>query len=223
MNERFIGYVRVSTSKQGILGLGIEGQRMAIQRFLKDTNSEMIAEFAEVESGKLRERKELQKAIDLCRREKATLLIAKLDRLARNLLFLLQLKDSGVQFKALDCQFADSFTVTLMALLAEREAQITSQRTKDALKAARLRGVRLGNPNPAQAIQEAVKGNQSAADDYARKLLPVIKELRKAHVTSLRGIAHCLNVRGFKSRTGKPFQAQTVKNIMRYLPANASN
>ena len=113
----------------------------------------MLAEFAEVESGKRANREELMKAIALCRKQKATLVIAKLDRLARNAAFLLNLRDSGVDFVAVDMPHADKFTVGIMALVAEKERDLISQRTKDGLAAAKRRGIRLGNPNPAEAIR----------------------------------------------------------------------
>ena len=143
MTPKFVSYYRVSTNKQGINGLGMDAQRDAVARYLSGVNGCLIAEFAEVETGKRSKREEMDKAIALCRKEGATLLIAKLDRLARNAAFLLSLRDSGVDFIATDMPHADRFTVGIMALLAEKEAEMISQRTKDGLAAAKRRGTKL--------------------------------------------------------------------------------
>ena len=152
-------------------------------------------------------------AVALCRKQGATLLIAKLDRLARNAAFLLNLRDSGVDFIATDMPHADKFTVGIMALVAEKERDLISQRTRDGLAAARRRGIKLGNPRPTQALMAAQIVNLARADAYAQTLAPIIKEIRAAHVTSLRGIAQCLNARGFKTPNGKVFMPQSVKNL----------
>jgi Resolvase, N terminal domain/Recombinase len=117
-------------------------------------------------------------------------------------------------FVATDMPHADKFTVGIMALLAEKEADMISQRTRDGLAAARRRGIRLGNPHPAQALKVAQTANLARADAYAKSLLPVIKEIRAAHVTTLRKLAQCLNARGFKTPNGKAFKAQSVKNLV---------
>jgi len=214
MTGKFVGYYRVSTTKQGINGLGMDAQRNAVMNYLNGGNWKLLAEFAEVETGKRNDRQELAKAIALCREEAATLLIAKLDRLARNAAFLLNLRDSGVDFIATDMPHADKFTVGIMALVAEKERDMISQRTKDGLAAAKRRGIKLGNPRPAQALKVAQTANLARADAYAQSLLPVIQEIRAAHVTTLRKIAQCLNARGFKTPNNKAFKAQSVKNLL---------
>jgi DNA invertase Pin-like site-specific DNA recombinase len=214
MKGKFVAYYRVSTQKQGINGLGMDAQRHSVMNYLDGGNWKLIAEFAEVETGKRSDRQELAKAIALCRKERATLVIAKLDRLARNAAFLLNLRDSGVDFIAVDMPHADRFTVGIMALVAEKERDMISQRTKDGLAAAKRRGTKLGNPRPAEAVKRAVKVNRQRADTYAASLVPVIQQIQKAHVSSLRGIAQCLNARGFKTPNGKAFAAQSVKNIL---------
>ena len=214
MNGKYVAYYRVSTSKQGINGLGMDAQKEAINRYLNGGNWKLIAEFAEVESGKVKDRQELQKALEMCRKEKATLLIAKLDRLARNAAFLLNLQDSSVKFTAVDMPYADNFTVGIMALVAQKERELISERTKAGLAAAKRRGTRLGNPNPKEAVKRAVKANVARANGYAERLSPVIKEIQAAHVASLRGIAKCLNARGFKTPNGNAFAAQSVKNLL---------
>ena len=214
MNGKFVAYYRVSTIKQGMNGLGMESQKEFIKNYLNGGKWELIGEFAEVESGKNDNREELQKAVALCRKRKATLVIAKLDRLARNAAFLLNLRDSGVDFVAVDMPHADKFTVGIMALVAEKERDLISQRTKDGLAAAKRRGIKLGNPNPAKAIQCALEANVKRANRYAENLLPVVREIQGAGVATLRGIANCLNVRGFKTPRGGAFAAQSVKNLL---------
>jgi len=214
MKGKFVAYYRVSTTKQGVNGLGMEAQKDAVRNFLNGGNWKLLAEFAEVESGKRNNREELLKAIALCRKEKATLLIAKLDRLARNAAFLLNLRDSGIDFIAVDMPSADKFTVGIMALVAEKERDMISQRTKDGLAVARKRGIKLGNPRPMKAVKRAVAANKERADAYAVKLAGVIREIQNGHVASLRGVAQCLNARGFKTPNCKEFAAQSVKNIL---------
>ncbi|MGA2862940.1 MAG: recombinase family protein [Verrucomicrobiota bacterium] len=222
VNGKFVAYYRVSTTKQGINGLGMDAQKQAVANYLDDGNWKLLAEFAEVESGKRSTRQELAKAIALCRKEKAVLLIAKLDRLARNAAFLLNLRDSGVDFIAVDMPHADKFTVGIMALVAEKERDMISQRTKDGLAAAKRRGTKLGNPRPSEAVKRAVTVNIKRAGAYAENLAPVIQEIQKAHVTTLRGIAQCLNARGFKTPNGKAFAAQSVKNLLARLPGSGA-
>jgi DNA invertase Pin-like site-specific DNA recombinase len=215
MNINYAGYFRVSTEKQGIRGLGMAAQREAVHSFLRNANAKLIAEFAEVESGKQADnRPELQKALDFCRKNNTTLLIAKLDRLSRNASFLLNLQESGVKFVAVDMPHADNFTVGILALVAQKEREMISSRTKNSLLALKKSGKRLGNPNPEIASKIAVERNQELADAFAEKMGEIIKEIREAGITSLAGIAHCLNVRGFKTRNGNEFKAQTVKNLV---------
>ena len=214
MTGKFVAYFRVSTTKQGINGLGMDAQRNAVMNYLNGGDWKLMAEFAEVESGKRKDRPELVKAVALCRKEGATLLIAKLDRLARNAAFLLNLRDSGVDFIAVDMPHADKFTVGIMALVAEKERDMISQRTRDGLAAARRRGIKLGNPRPAQALKAAQTVNLERADAYAQRIAPIVKEIRAAHVTTLRGIAQCLNARGFTTPNGKAFKPQSVKNLV---------
>jgi len=214
MTGKFVAYFRVSTTKQGIDGLGMDAQRNAIRNYLNGGDWKLLGEFAEVESGKRKDRPELIKAVALCRKEGATLLIAKLDRLARNAAFLLNLRDSGVDFIATDMPHADKFTVGIMALVAEKERDLISQRTRDGLASARRRGIKLGNPRPAKALIAAHRVNTERADAYASSMMTVVHEIRAAHVSTLRGIAQCLNARGFKTPNGKMFKPQSVKNLV---------
>jgi DNA invertase Pin-like site-specific DNA recombinase len=209
--KEFIAYYRVSTQMQGINGLGMAAQKTAVERFLN--GMQPLAEFAEVETGKRNDRVELQKAITLCRKQKATLVIARLDRLTRNAAFLLSLRDSGVDFICCDMPHADKFTIGILALVAEKERDMISERTKAGLAAAKRRGIRLGNPRIEIAREGAILARQQRSQEFAAKMLPVLGQLQKAGVTSLRKIAECLNARGFKSPSGKEFTATSVFNL----------
>ena len=214
MNGQVVAYYRVSTTKQGINGLGMEAQKQAVKKYLVGKDVDLISEFAEVESGKNTNRQELQKALKLCQRTKATLLIAKLDRLARNAGFLLSLRDAGVNFVAVDMPYANRMVIGVMALVAEQERELISERTKAGLAEAKRRGTRLGNPSPRVAIKLAVESNLRRANKFAGELYPVVKQIQKSGVKSLRGIAECLSNRGFKTSNGKLFKAQSVKNLV---------
>ncbi|MEI7606418.1 MAG: recombinase family protein [Rhodospirillaceae bacterium] len=195
----FVVYLRVSTQEQGRSGLGIEAQREAVQRYLNGGDWQVVAEFVEVESGKRNDRPQLAKALATCRRMKATLIIAKLDRLARNVAFIANLMDAGVDFIAVDNPTATRFTLHILAAVAEHEAAMISTRTKAALAAAKSRGVLLGKPENLTATarehgQVLGRGSQrSAADAFAADLQPVIDEIRAGGVSSLSGIARELN------------------------------
>ena len=145
---KFVAYFRVSTDKQGKSGLGLDAQRHAVQQYLNGGTWSLIGEFTEIESGKRNERPELAKALAACKRQKAKLVIAKLDRLSRNLAFIATLMDSGVEFIAVDNPHANKLTVHILAAVAQHEREVIAQRTKDALQAAKARGVVLGNPSP---------------------------------------------------------------------------
>jgi len=214
MKEQFVAYYRVSTTKQGINGLGMDAQKQAVKNYLNGGSGALVAEFAEVESGKKVDRRELQSALELCRKTKATLLIAKLDRLARNAGFLLSLRDAGVNFVAVDMPHANRMVIGVMALVAEQERELISERTKAGLAAAKRRGTRLGNPTLHLAVKMAGKRNSELANGFASDIRETIEEIRQAGMTSLRQIAHCLNVRGFKTRNGKRFAPQSVKNLI---------
>jgi DNA invertase Pin-like site-specific DNA recombinase len=217
MKNECVSYLRVSTNKQGIGGLGIDAQRNAVANFINSNGGKLVAEFAEVESGKRKDRPELDKAIALCRKTKARLIIAKLDRLARNAAFVLNLKDSGVDFVAVDAPHANRLTITILAAVAEQERDWISERTKAGLAAAARRGIKLGNPNLDKVRSKAIAANQARANKFALKLAPVVREIQKAGVTTLRGIAECLNARGYKTALGKAFTRQAVANVMQRM------
>jgi DNA invertase Pin-like site-specific DNA recombinase len=216
---KFISYLRVSTTKQGQSGLGLEAQRKAVTNFLNGGNWTLLAEFVEVESGKKNDRPELNKALAHCKLTGATLVIAKLDRLSRNAHFLLGLQEAGVHFIAADMPTANELTVGIMALVAQEERKAISARTKAALAAAKERGVKLGCPNGAAHLRqygnelgvEAVKRN---ADERAWKLANVVKEIQAKGITSLKGIADELNRMGVTTARGGAWYASSVKNLL---------
>lgn len=173
-------------------------------------------EFSEVESGKYSDtdRPQLAAALDYCKRNKATLVIAKLDRLARNAEFLLRLQNSGVDFVCCDCPNADRFTVGILALVAQRERELISERTRLGLAAAKTKGVKLGTPNPEKAVAAMVEANKSAKTEFIGRVKPLIQEIQAAGVKTLQGIADCLNRRGIPTRSGKTWHPSTVRNII---------
>src|SRR5258708_2007073 len=143
-NGKFVSYLRVSTARQGASGLGLEAQRAAVTGYLNGGEWTLVQELVEVESGKRNDRSVLAEALRLCRKHKATLVIAKLDRLARNVAFISNLMKSGVEFVAVDMPSANRFVVHILAAVAEQEAEAISKRTKAALAAAKARGTQLG-------------------------------------------------------------------------------
>jgi DNA invertase Pin-like site-specific DNA recombinase len=178
--KRYIIYYRISTDKQGRSGLGLEAQRRDIEAYLL-TRGNAFAEFTEVESGKHhKNRPQLLAAIELCRRQRATLLIARLDRLARNVVFIASLMESGIEFVAVDMPHASKFTIHILAAVAEHEREIISKRTKDALAAANARGRKLGSPDPLKALRLA---------NLARNLRPPAPEVL-GFMTDMRANSH---------------------------------
>ncbi len=221
MMKKYIGYYRVSTKMQGIDGNGMAAQRETVRRFVEGQKGVLEKEFSEVESGRKtdEERPQLAAALDYCKRNKATLVIAKLDRLARNAEFLLRLQNSGADFLCCDCPNADKFTVSLFAILAQRERELTSERTRNALAALKASGKKLGTPNPEKAVAAMVTANKSAKVEFAAKVAPVIEEIKSAGVQTLRGICDCLNRRGISTRNGKNWYPATVRNILKIQTA----
>lgn len=208
---KIVSYIRVSTKAQGESGLGLEAQQHAVNHFVNNGGHDLMAAFNEVESGKNNDRPELKKALAMCRESGATLLIAKLDRLSRNAAFLLTLQDSGVEFVCCDCPNADRFTVGILALVAQRERELISQRTREGLAAAKRRGTKLGNPRWQSTIPKMVQARKDGAVKFRAEILPAIMELKnRAGATSLTEISDCLNLRGLKTSTGKAFRPQTV-------------
>lgn len=211
--EKYIAYYRVSTQKQGISGLGIEAQKSAVSRFLSQ-ESILLHEFTDIESGKRNDRPNLLLAIDACKKENAILLIAKLDRLSRNVGFIYTLKESQVKFKCCDMPDANSVTIGIMAVLAQEERERTSQRTKDALAELKRQGMKLGSPENLndKAREKGLKIRQQNAlkDENNRKATALICSLRNEG-KSFYNITQQLNNVGFKTRRGNSFTQVQVK------------
>jgi DNA invertase Pin-like site-specific DNA recombinase len=212
---KFIAYFRISTDRQGKSGLGLEAQRDAVMNYLNGGRWTLVDEFTEVESGKRNDRPELQRALAACKRQKAKLVIAKLDRLSRNLAFIATLMDSGVEFVAVDNPHANKLTVHILAAVAQHEREIISARTSAALKAAKARGKRLGNPKLSEARQHAVQARMEKADRYSANVLPVIREIQRGGIQSLRGIARALAARGVPTARGGAWTPVQVSDILR--------
>jgi DNA invertase Pin-like site-specific DNA recombinase len=218
---KFISYLRVSTAKQGASGLGLEAQRQAVTDFLNGGCWQLLREYVEVETGKHADRAVLIEALQHCKVTGATLVIAKLDRLSRDLEFIARLQKSSIKFVCCDMPQATELTIHMLAAVAQHERQMISDRTKRALTAAKERGVRLGNPNGAAALRRAGKGNaasivaiKTAADEHAANLAPIIADIRSAGVTSFKAIARELNDRGILTARGGRWHPTTVKNLL---------
>ena len=223
----FVAYFRVSTDKQGRSGLGLEAQESAVMTWLNGGKWELIGKFAELESGKRHDnRPQLKSALDLCRRRKATLVIAKLDRLTRNAAFLGNLLESGVKFVAVDNANATPLTIRILAAVAQEEREQISIRTKAALQAKKARGAKLGFANPdrqGMSPKEAacVRGGKirQEADQFAANTLPVIAAIKATGIKSFNGIAKALNARGIPTARGTSWYAATVKNLAGHTKA----
>jgi DNA invertase Pin-like site-specific DNA recombinase len=220
---RFISYLRVSTAKQGASGLGIEAQRAAVESYLNGGRWTLTAEIVEIESGKKSDRPALSKALAMCRLHNAVLIVAKLDRLSRNVAFLSALMESGVEFVACDFPNANKLTLHIMASVAENEAAMISKRTKDALTAAKARGVVLGGDRGGVIARQAVKGAKISAEKRtatakrrAADLAPVILAIQADGAASLRQIAAVLNDRGILTSRGGHWSASQVLRAIRY-------
>lgn len=220
MTGTFVAYYRVSTQKQGRSGLGLEAQRNAVAEYLNGGRWQLLAEVTEIESGKNNARPKLAEALALCRIHKAKLVIARLDRLARNVLFVSNLMESGVDFVACDLPAANKLTIHILASVAEADAEAISHRTKVALAAAKRRGVVLGGDHGIGAL--AHKGAVASAKvrtEQARRravdLLPVIQQIKQAGASSLRAIAGELNARGILTAHGKEWTGVQVMLILR--------
>ncbi|WP_439813836.1 recombinase family protein [Zavarzinia sp. CC-PAN008] len=217
---RFVAYYRVSTDRQGKSGLGLEAQRAAVLGYLNGGAWDLVAEFTEVETGKRSDRPELLKALAACRIRNATLVIAKLDRLARNVAFIANLMEAGVPFIAIDNPHATPFTIHILAAVAEHEAKAISERTRNALKAAKARGTKLGGSRhdlsrfATKAAGASAKVRSSTAAKYARDLAPVIEEIRAAGITTLRGVADELNARGIPAARGGTWSSVQVSRVL---------
>lgn len=211
----FVAYLRVSTAKQGASGLGLEAQRAAVQAFARQQGGEIAAEYVEVESGRKADRPQLAAAIAKARKVKATLLIARLDRLARNVAFIAGLMETGVDFRACDMPTADRFMLHIFAAMAEEEARKIGERTRVALAAAKARGVTLGSPTARETIGKARAARSVYARQIAANVAPIVREIRAAGISSLAGVARALEARGVETATGRTnWQAGQVARVL---------
>jgi DNA invertase Pin-like site-specific DNA recombinase len=223
-----ITYIRVSTPQQGKSGLGLAAQRSALVQFAKAEGLELAEEFVEVESGKgsdaIERRPQLKAALAAAKKLKCAVVVAKLDRLSRDVHFISGLMAHKVPFvvAALGMD-ADPFMLHLYAAFAEKERSLISQRTRAALAAAKERGVILGSKKLHIARELAIASNQAAADVRAAKLMPIIKKAQKAGATSLRAIAQVLNDRGVPTPRGGTWAPMHVKNILDRVKAKAES
>ena len=205
--------------KQGETGLGIEAQRKAVDDYLNGGRWTLLKEYIEVESGKRSDRPQLLAALAHAKATGETVVIAKLDRLSRNVAFIAALMESGVEFVAADMPMANRLTVHVLAAVAEHEREMISQRTTAALAAAKVRGVKLGNPNGARALRglgnaHAIAGAMAKAYAHMARVAPVIETIRDEGATSLRGIAEELNRQGILTARVGRWYATTVKNLL---------
>jgi DNA invertase Pin-like site-specific DNA recombinase len=217
MKNQFVAYLRVSTKMQGRDGNGMAAQTDTVRNFVNRQQGTILEEVYEVESGGKtdRDRPELSRALALCRKAKATLVVAKLDRLSRNAEFLLRLQNANVDFVCCDCPNVDRFTVSILALVAQREREMISERTKVALAAVKRRGVKLGTKAPERQVRLMVEASRRARVEFLSKIRPVIDEIRQTGVTTLQEIADCMNRRGIPTRTGKSvWFPSTVKTVV---------
>ena len=224
---RFVAYYRVSTDRQGKSGLGLEAQRMAVAKYVAGAGGMVAAEFEEVESGKRNDRPQLAAALAACSARRATLVIAKLDRLARNARFLLHVVEGTGEAGVVFCDLPQvppgpvgKFLLTQMAAVAELEAGLISQRTRAALAAAKGRGMVLGNPRlragtPDQA-RAAAATKSARAQVKAPYVLPYLKAAHRAGARTLHELAEALTNRGVPTSTGKgPWQPEQVRRVLR--------
>ena len=217
--KKYIAYYRVSRKEQGISGLGLSAQRSSVQKYVSGQEGIILNEYTEIETGtSKRQRVEIHKAIQQAKNENAVLIIAKLDRLARNVNFVSSLMDAGIEFLAVDMPSANNFTIHIFSALAEQEAMLISSRTKLALGELRKKGVVLGNPKNltddarnkgVQTIKENAINN-----DRNRQAQSVITSCKEKGM-SYRQIAEYLNQLNFKTRYGNQFMAPTVHQLHR--------
>jgi DNA invertase Pin-like site-specific DNA recombinase len=218
-DRKAVTYYRVSTSKQGKSGLGLEAQRHSVEQYLAAGDWLLVGEFVEVESGKVNERPQLEAALAQCELTGATLIVAKLDRLSRNVAFLATLQDSGTRFVAADMPEANELTIHIMAAVAQAERKAISQRTREALAAAKARGVALGgrrsNTGDLRKGPAASAAKRSrAARERAYKVARQINALRLQGHSSLRELAAALTMQGIPAPRGGDWTAAQVRRVL---------
>jgi DNA invertase Pin-like site-specific DNA recombinase len=221
MEQRYVAYYRVSTKRQGDSGLGLDAQKAEVNRFINTKSGQLIAEYTEIESGKKNDRPKLEEAIEHTNREKATLIIAKLDRLARKAYFILFLRDSKVPFIACDIPEANTLNIGILATLAQHEQELISKRTKDALAIRKAQGKPIGIKGRENLIKSKawiksleVRRAKTGKKWHSSKQRILALELRTKGI-SLGKIAKKLNEAGYRTSKGCLFQATTVLRLLR--------
>jgi len=214
MSTKFVTYRRCSTTKQKESGLGLESQDAVAHAHAKAAGGKIVADFVETESGKRNDRPQLKLAIAACKRLGAVLLVARLDRLSRNVAFVSALMDSGIDFVCCDNPHASRLTIHILAAVAEEERRLISERTKAALAAYKARGGKLGKPNLTRADQRrGCNANSKAAADHNAKPREVAVQLRDKGNT-LQSIAETLTGRGILTRFGKAWTPTAVARLL---------
>lgn len=221
MQKKFVTYYRVSTQKQGVKGLGMEAQKSMCESYIKSVNGVEITSFKEVKSGKECNRIELNKAIDECKLTGATLLVAKLDRLSREVEFIFNLKNSGIDFVCSDMPDFNTLTLGIFATIAQYERELISDRTKKALDVKRKQGFKFGNPqvinpttvsNPETNNSLKVRQENAFEDDNNKKAGALIVALRNGGATWINIVSE-LNSKGFKARRGGEFSIMQAQRL----------
>lgn len=216
--NRFVAYLRVSTQRQGTSGLGLQAQQEIIQKYLNGKTP--IAEFVEVESGRKYDRPKLHEALELCKKKKATLIVAKMDRLSRNVAFTSQLLDSSIEIVFCDFPKANRLVLTIISAISEYEAGLIRQRTKAALQVKKEQGCQLGKPenlmqNMDKAIVNSRKTNQEKARNNPnnKRAVAILRSLVNK-TTNYSEMARVLNDEGFLTSRGGRFSAKQVSILL---------
>lgn len=222
--RQVVTYIRVSTAKQGKSGLGIEAQQAAIARFVEAEGCEVVGQFVEVETGKgadaIDRRPQLAAALAAARKAKAAVLVAKLDRLSRDVAFISDIMARRAPFIVAELGAdADPFMLHLYAALAEKERNLIGDRTRVALAAKKAQGVKLGNrTNLGEARALGAAANAAGADTFAANVLPIVRDIKATGATTVRAIAGVLNRRGIKTARGGEWHGSTVRNLLTRAP-----
>lgn len=226
---KFIAYYRQSTEGQRRSGLGVEAQKAAVATYIESVKGEELEAFEETESGKVNDRPQLAAAFEYADLTSATVVFAKLDRLSRNAAFLLNLRDSGVKFVALDCPELDTLSLGMRAVIAQHEREMISARTKAALQAASKRlakeGLRLGNPSGLPVVaarkgrEAGARAKKATANAFAAKLAPMVASIKAKGQDSLSGIAAALNGKSVLTSRGSAWDAKAVSRLLARIPA----
>jgi DNA invertase Pin-like site-specific DNA recombinase len=222
-NGKFVTYYRVSTQRQGVSGLGLDAQRESVRQHLNGGSWEVVQEFVEVESGRKTDdqRPKLAAALAVCKKQGAVLLVAKLDRLARNVHFVSGLMESKVKFMACDLPQANELTIHIMAAFSEYEAKRIGERTKDALKAAKARGVVLGRSGAAN-LKPNIEERQAAANAHAQRLASTLAAYRAAGM-SQRKMVDTLNDSGAQTARGGSWSLTQLQRVLARVASTSAS